>query len=246
MHHQNYAKHLIDLIEKVSTTQNEAILKGAEAMANAIANNRAVFAFGASHAGMLSMELFYRTGGLVVVNPIFARDLMPDIRPATLTSDVERLADYGKLICRQSPLQAGDVVIVHSVSGRNTVPIDLALEAKEMGVKVIVITNLAYTELVTSRHSSGKKLKDCGDIVIDNRGEFEDSSITLPGFEQKMGPTSTVTGAYIVNAMAMECASLLHERGIEVPIFHSANIDGGDEHNHAMLEKYKDRIHYMK
>ena len=83
MHHQNYAKHLIDLIEKVSTSQNEVILKGAEAMANAIANNRAVFAFGASHAGMLSMELFYRTGGLVVVNPIFARDLMPDIRPAT-------------------------------------------------------------------------------------------------------------------------------------------------------------------
>lgn len=150
------------------------------------------------------------------------------------------------LISRQSPLQAGDVVIVHSVSGRNMVPIDLALEAKNMGVKVIVITNLAYTELVTSRHSSGKKLKDCGDIVIDNCGEFEDSSITFPGFAQKMGPTSTVTGAYIVHAMAMECAVLLHKRGIEVPIFHSANIDGGDEHNHALLGKYKDRIHYMK
>ena len=246
MHHQNYAKHLIELIEKVSMSQNEALLAGARAMADAIANNHTVFAFGASHAGMLSMELFYRTGGLVVINPIFARDLMPDIRPATLTSEVERLADYGKLICRQSPLQAGDVVIVHSVSGRNTVPIDLALEAKKMGVTVIVITNLTYTERVSSRHASGLKLKDCGDVVIDNCGEFEDSSITLPGFAQKMGPTSTVTGAYIVNAMALECAAILHERDIEVPIFHSANIDGGDDHNHAMLKKYKDRIHYMK
>lgn len=89
------------------------------------------------------------------------------------------------LISRQSPLQAGDVVIVHSVSGRNTVPIDLALEAKNMGVKVIVITNLAYTELVTSRHSSGKKLKDCGDIVIDNCGEFEDSASPSPALRKR-------------------------------------------------------------
>lgn len=110
MHHQNYAKHLIELIEKVSISQNEAIRAGALVMADAIASNRTVFVFGASHAGMLSMELFYRTGGLVVINPIFARDLMPDIRPATLTSEVERLADYGKLICRQSPLQAGEVM----------------------------------------------------------------------------------------------------------------------------------------
>jgi len=227
----HYSAHIKSLIDKIELTQESNIDQAANIIVDAMLSGNSIFAFGASHAGMLSMELFYRTGGLVVVNPIFARDLMPDIRPATLTSDVERLADYGKLICRQSPLQAGDVVIVHSVSGRNTVPIDLALEAKKMGVKVIVITNLEYTNLVSSRHSSNLKLKDLGDVVIDNCGEFEDSSQVIEGVAQKMGPTSTIVGAFIVNGMTLKIAEKLVEKGIEVPVFHSANIDGGDKHN---------------
>lgn len=241
----NYAVHLKDLIEKVEFTQETKIDEAASAIVEAITNGHSVFAFGASHAGMLSMELFYRTGGLVNINPIFAADLMSNIRPATLTSDIERLEGYGTLILRNTNIKEGDVLILHSVSGRNAVTIDMGLEAKKLGIKVIVITNLTYTSIVTSRHSSHLKLKDVGDIVIDNCGEFEDSSQKIDGVDQKMGPTSTIIGAFIVNGITLKVAEKLVEKGLEVPVFHSANIDGGDEHNKALMEKYKNNIFYM-
>ncbi len=241
----NYSVHLKDLIDKVELTQAEHMDKAAQLIVEAIEHGHSIFAFGASHAGMLSMELFYRTGGLVNINPIFAADLMSNIRPATLTSDIERLEGYGTLILRNTNIKAGDVLILHSVSGRNAVTIDMGLEAKKLGIKVIVITNLTYTNLVTSRHSSNLKLKDVGDIVIDNCGEFEDSSQKITGVDQKMGPTSTIIGAFIVNGITLKVAEKLVEKGIEVPVFHSANIDGGDKHNKALMEKYKNNIFYM-
>jgi uncharacterized phosphosugar-binding protein len=241
----NYADHLKNLIDKVQLTQEAAIEEAADLICSAIKNGNSIFAFGASHAGMLSMELFYRTGGLVNINPIFAADLMSNIRPATLTSDIERLEGFGNLILRNTPAKEGDVLILHSVSGRNAVTIDMGLEAKKLGIKVIVITNLVYTNLVTSRHSTGMKLKDVGDIVIDNCGEFEDSSQVISGVEQKMGPTSTIIGAFIVNGLSLKIAEKLVESGTEVPVFHSANIDGGDAHNKALMEKYKANIFYM-
>ena len=81
--------------------------------------------------------------------------------------------------------------------------------------------------------------------MIDNCGEFEDSSQKIRGVEQKMGPTSTVIGAFIVNGITLKVAEKLVEKGVEVPVFHSANIDGGDEHNKALMEKYKNNIFYM-
>jgi len=242
---KHYASHLINLINQVEQSQEDQIENAAQLIVDAITNGNSVFAFGASHAGMLSMELFYRTGGLVNINPIFAADLMSNIRPATLTSDIERLEGYGTLILRNTSIKKGDVLILHSVSGRNAVTIDMGLEAKKLGIKVIVITNLTYTHLVTSRHSSNLKLKDVGDIVIDNCGEFEDSSQKIDGVDQKMGPTSTIIGAFIVNGITLKVAEKLVEKGIEVPVFHSANIDGGDEHNKALMEKYKNNIFYM-
>ncbi len=242
---ENYSIHIKDLIDEVVSSQEKKIDQAASLISEAIENGKSIFAFGASHAGMLSMELFYRTGGLVNINPIFAADLMSNIRPATLTSDIERLEGYGNLILRNTAIREGDVLILHSVSGRNAVTIDMGLEAKKLGVKVIVITNLEYTSLVTSRHSSQLKLKDVGDIVIDNCGEFEDSSQKIDGVEQKMGPTSTIIGAFIVNGISLKVAEKLVDKGLEVPVFHSANIDGGDKHNKELMEKYKNNIFYM-
>lgn len=241
----HYSAHIKSLIDKIELTQESNIDQAANIIVDAMLSGNSIFAFGASHAGMLSMELFYRTGGLVNINPIFAADLMSNIRPATLTSDIERLEGYGTLILRNTAIKSGDVLILHSVSGRNAVTIDMGIEAKKMGVKVIVITNLEYTNLVSSRHSSNLKLKDLGDVVIDNCGEFEDSSQVIEGVQQKMGPTSTIIGAFIVNGMTLKIAEKLVEKGIEVPVFHSANIDGGDKHNKDLMEKYKNNIFYM-
>ena len=121
----------------------------------------------------------------------------------------------------------------------------MAAEAKRRGVKIVALTNMNTSSAVASRHSSGKKLYDFADILIDNCGEKGDASLTLPGLPEKAGPTSTVVGALILNAVAVRAMELLLERGIEPPVFVSANLDGGDEHNARILEEYRDHIFYM-
>lgn len=225
---ENYLNHLKNMLDAIEKTQMDSMDRAAQMLADAIESGNTIYAFGASHAGILAEELFYRTGGLALINPIFSPTLMLNTRPVTTTSRMEKLEGFGKVLLNSVPIGKGDVLIVHSVSGRNAVSIEMALEAKEIGAKVIVITNLNYSKAVTSRHSSGKLLYETGDVVIDNCGDYEDSSIKIEGMEQKIAPTSTSTGAAIVNSIVLGVVERLLQKGITPPVFHSANVDGGD------------------
>ena len=235
-------RRLIDLIESQEHDSMEAAVNS---ISDAILKKHAIFTFGASHAGILSEELYYRAGGLVVMNPIFGRELMLDTAPITQTSRMERLVGYGSALIEKTPIKADDVLIVHSVSGRNPVSIEVAMEAKKRGAKVICITNLAYSKTVSSRHPSGKNLYEVSDIILDNHGEKGDACVAIEGIDQKVSPTSTVIGATILNAIVAAVTQKLVDAGLEVPpIFYSANIDGGDEKNRKIFEEYQDQIHY--
>ena len=236
-------KDLIDVIEK---EEKENMEKATEIIVKAILNKKAIFSFGASHAGILTEELYYRAGGLVVINPIFARNLMLDTSPITMTSEMERLEGYGTTVANKTNISEGDVVIVHSVSGRNPVSIEMAIESKKKGATVICITNLSYSKDVSSRHSSGKNLYQVSDIVIDNHGEKGDACVEISGLNQKVSPTSTVAAVTIMNSIIAEATELLVKNGMDKPpIFYSANIDGGDELNRKIVEEYRDVIHYQ-
>lgn len=236
-------KDLIDVIEK---EEKENMEKATEIIVKAILNKKAIFSFGASHAGILTEELYYRAGGLVVINPIFARNLMLDTSPITMTSEMERLEGYGTTVANKTNISEGDVVIVHSVSGRNPVSIEMAIESKKKGATVICITNLSYSKDVSSRHSSGKNLYQVSDIVIDNHGEKGDACVEISGLNQKVSPTSTVAAVTIMNSIIAEVTELLVKNGMDKPpIFYSANIDGGDELNKKIFEEYRDVIHYQ-
>ncbi|GAB2569126.1 SIS domain-containing protein [Gracilibacillus alcaliphilus] len=235
-------RQLFDIVEK---QEKEKIEQAVALLTDAILAKKSIFAFGASHAGIIAQELYYRAGGLISINPIFAKDLQLDVEPISYTSKMERLAGYGTLLAEKTPMKKGDVLILHSVSGRNSVTIDLAIAAQELGVHVICITNLNYSKQITSRHPSGKNLYQCSDIVIDNHGDVGDAACTIDGLNQKVAPSSTVIGAAIVNTIVAETVERLVQHGIDTPpIFYSANIDGGDEKNLALYEKYKDTIHY--
>ena len=240
-----YFSEISRILDDVMTSQREALERAAEAIADATMAHRNVFTFGCSHAGLLSLELFYRTGGLATVNPIRAPGMMLEISPITMTSEMERLPGYGEMILRNTPLAAGDVLLIHSVSGRNAVAIEMAQAARSIGAKVIVLTNLQTSRAVSSRHASGKKLYDFGDIVLDNCGCVGDSSLQLPGLPVKTAPTSTAIGAVLVNAIAARAIERMLEAGFEPPVFLSANLDGGDEHNRRMMDAFHDNIFYM-
>lgn len=240
-----YFDEISRILAQVLDTQRDAVELAAAELAAANEEGRNIFVFGCSHAGLLATELFYRTGGMATINPIRAPGMMCEISPITMTSELERLPGYGSLILRNTPAAAGDLLIIHSVSGRNAVSIDMAQTAAELGMKIIVLTNMATSSSVESRHPSGKKLYEFADILIDNCGAKGDAALSLPGLAERTAPTSTAVGAAILNAVAARAAELMLEHGAEPPVFVSANIDGGDEHNKKMLDKYKNHIFYM-
>ncbi len=240
-----YFDNLKEIIEKVMKTQAKALHQGAKILSDAALKGNNLFAFGCSHAGLLALELYYRTGGIALINPIKAPGLGLDVDPATMTSQIERLSEYGRIIIDNQPIAPGDVLIIHSVSGRNTVTVDVALRAKEIGVTVIALTSLDTADQVTSRHPSGKSLHQVADLVLDNCGCLGDGSLEIPGVPEKVGPTSTAVGAAMLNAMMAQTVALMTEAGAIAPVFVSANLDRGDDHNKAMLAEYKDHIFYM-
>lgn len=241
-----YINKIYDLINQVEKYEKANMEKSVSLICDCILNKKSIYTFGASHAGILSEELYYRAGGLMLFNPIFARELMLDNEPITLTSKMERCIGYGTVIAKSKvKFEENDILIVHSVSGRNPVTIELAMEAKKNGTKIIAITNLDYSKSVTSRHPSGKLLYELADIVLDNHGDIGDACVAVSGIEQKVSPTSTVIGAIIMNSIVASVAQELVERGMnKPPIFYSANLDGGDELNEKLYQEYKDCIHY--
>jgi len=241
----SYINIVQETIRKAWDEQTAVFSQAADAIRTALENKHSVYIFGCSHAGILAEEVFYRTGGLAVINPIFYPGFMLNTRPITMTSQLERIDGLGKILLQQNHVKAGDVLILHSVSGRNNVPVEMALEAKALGVSTICFTNLAYSGSVTSRHPSGKRLFEVCDIVIDNCGCIGDAAITLEGLPERIGPTSTAVGTALVNALVIETVGGMLADGVFPPVFMSANLDGGDAHNKQIFETYKDNIFYM-
>lgn len=233
------------IIEKVLHEEAEAINDTIELIQNAIENRTNIYVFGASHAGILTEELFYRAGGLAVINPIIEPSMQLNIRPITATSQMERLEGYGKIICDKYPIAENDIIICHSVSGRNSVMIDFVLAAKKKGAKIVAMTNISYSKQCNSRHSSGMCLYQLADIVIDNHGEIGDACITIEGNAQKVAPTSTVVSVTIFNGIIAQIAFNMNSNNKECPILNSANVDGGDKLNEEIFNKYSNNIKYL-
>ena len=240
----HYIKIVQQTIQKAWEEQQSVIDQISDAIRTALETHHSVYIFGCSHAGILAEEVFYRTGGLAVINPIFFPGFMLNTRPITMTSQLERLDGLGKILVRENRIKEGDVLLIHSVSGRNNVPVEMAMEARTVGATTVAITNLAYSSAVTSRHPSGKRLFEVCDLVLDNKGDVGDAAVTLEGLPEKIGPTSTACGAALINAVVIETVGKMLENGKIPPVFLSANLDGGDEHNKRIFEEYADQIFY--
>lgn len=233
-------------IARLLDTEREALDAAADTIAHAIEQGNGVFSFGASHSFMLTEEMVYRTGGLMLINPIYPHGMNLQVRPMTLTSRIERVEEYGRVLLDNSPAKEGDVLIIASTSGRNAVALDMALAARDVGIQTIGITSMEYSQNVESRHSSGKRLFELVDQVIDNCAPLGDAAVSFEDFPQRSGPLSTVLGCTIVNAIVCGVIERLLERGITPPVFISANVEGGDEHNASLLAENADRIFYME
>jgi uncharacterized phosphosugar-binding protein len=237
--HLRYIQNLEKLL--VGLKQNpEAIEKTAQLMAVCLQNDGLIHVFGTGHSHMLAEEMFYRAGGLGAVNPILEEDLMLH-KNASRSTELERDPTLAKDILEKQNLRSGDVFIIASNSGGNALIEAIANEVKQRQLTLVAITSLKHANSSAAR-AQGRKLHELADITLDNLGEVGDASISYSEISEKTGPTSTVIGATIVNALVARAVELVLEHGFRPKIFSSSNTALGDVHNTALIESLKERV----
>jgi uncharacterized phosphosugar-binding protein len=242
---KQYKEVLQKMMDEVMETQMENIDRAASLMADAIEKRNGVFGFAPMHAGMVIEELVYRAGGLAVFNHIVSPALQYDHVPIYRTTEFERLPGHATILLKNSKIKPGDVLLLHACAGRSAIVVEMAMKAKEMGVHVVGIYSSKYAGKMTSLDPSGTMMQDHCEILIDNCGVMGDACIHVGNMVQAVAPTSTVIGTYIANTLVILICDKLLAKGIEPPVYRSANLDGGLEYNAKIMEEYKDLIHYI-
>jgi len=213
-------------------------------MTGAIEAGAVIQAFGTGHSEAFAMEIAGRAGGLIPTNKIALRDLVlqGSLPVDTLSgSSLERNPDIIAELWEISPIHPGDVFVIASNSGVNGSVVGLALLAKEKGHDVIAVTSLQHTAQVGPKHPSGLRLSEVADVVIDNLAPYGDATLALPG-GVAVGSVSSITSAFLAQLLTIGVAERMNGNGRVPPLYLSANIPGGDEHNRALEKKYEGRI----
>lgn len=236
---KEYEEKIVALIHNFSETQDSVMQDISHAIVDALSKGGKFFTFGTGHSHMVGEELYARAGGLACVQLIAPMELTLGSHPLKSTL-IERISDYAQVIISQYKIKSGDIVLISSNSGRNGLIVEMALALKTMDVTTIAFTNCKHSREVTSRHPSGKRLFELCDYVIDNCGIQGDAAISIPGVRGKMGATSGIIGMYMAQTLSLYIALEMEKRNMEVPVFLSANIDDGDDWNHALMKKYYD------
>ena len=237
---EKYYKELTKLLDKAFHAQADKVEEAAQIIAKSALNGGMVYTFGTGHGHLLSLEIFYRAGGMVKVCPILDDKLMLHISASESTL-WERKEDMADALLEKYPGKAGDVLIAFSNSGRNTVPVELAVKCRERGAKVIALTSMNHTSQVTPRNKLGMRLFEAADLVLDNMGVLGDAVIEGTG-GRMVGPTSTAIGAALLQSIGCRVEEIAREQNKPIDYFASSNIDGGDEINNRYIALYKDQI----
>jgi len=206
--------------------------------------NGVIQAFGTGHSEGFAMEVAGRAGGLIPTRRITLREVVivggrdpEELFGAELERDPGVVAE----LLSHTEIHPEDAFIIASNSGVNASIVGMALAVRERGHPLIAVTSLEHTQAVEPKHESGKRLCDIADVVIDNLAPFGDATLDLP-HGIKVGAVSSLTAAYIGQALTVGVVSSMIAAGEVPPVFLSANIPGGDEHNRVLQDRYGSRI----
>jgi uncharacterized phosphosugar-binding protein len=241
---QSYVHALTPILAAVTKLADGPIQDAADLLTASLRADGVIQAFGSGHSEALAMEIAGRAGGLIATNRIALRDLVllgDEPRELLGSAELERDPQYSRKLYELSAARPGDVFVIASNSGVNGSIVELATVVKENGHPLIAITSLQHTNGMESRHPSGKKLIDFADVVLDNQAPYGDSVLDLPD-GGKVCAVSSITAALIAQMMVAEVLRRFTEAGQTPPVYLSANIPGGDDHNHALEAQYAGRI----
>ncbi|MEO6998071.1 MAG: SIS domain-containing protein [Terracoccus sp.] len=241
-------------IERIAAMAAAGGLEEAITMiADSITNDGILQAFGTGHSQAFAMEIAGRAGGLIPTARIALSDLVvvggQDPSVLGSASTLEREPNVVDDLWALTDPAPTDVFLIASNSGVNGSIVGFALKAQENGHGVIAVTSLEHTVRVTPKHPSGKRLSEIADIVIDNLAPYGDATLTLGRGDGDgdsdgigLGAVSSMTAAFIAQLLTIGAAERLAASGRTPPVYLSANIPGGDEHNHGLEDRYGDRL----
>lgn len=236
-HMQDYLKIVQKMYAEIEKQEAEHIHKAAELLSQSIMAGNIAHIFGTGHSEMVCKEVFTRAGSLSCFRVIGTHYELEKF---------ERLEGMAAIIMTDYEIRKEEIVIAISSSGINALPIEIAAIASERGAFVIAFTSLSHSKLVDPRHSSGKKLYEIADLVIDTHVPAGDAAIKLPGMEMKVGPVSSLANILIINSIVVETTAKILEKGEVPPIRISRNLPVGDAHNQRFKEIYSQRIPELK
>ncbi|MEV0681501.1 SIS domain-containing protein [Actinosynnema sp. NPDC050436] len=218
--------------------QNAAALDDvAELVLAGVQADGMVLAAGAGHSLAAVAETFYRAGGLACVRPIYHPELLP-MHGAVSSTSAERRSGLAAEVLRDAGLAAHDVLFVFSTSGVNPYPVELAVLAADAGCPVVAVTSLAASAAAPRR--AGTTLAENATVVLDNLVPAGDA--TYPVENPVTAAVSTVATAFLWNLLLVRLLDKATEAGVELPLWRSANVEGGDAANSDLLRKYQARI----
>jgi uncharacterized phosphosugar-binding protein len=242
----SYFNTITGLMQRIRDEEHEAIGQAAQAVADTIAAGRLLHVFGTGgHSAMGAEEIFFRAGGLIAVNAILDDGVM--LQGGALRSmAVERTPGYARAILDYYDVDAGDVLLIVNAYGINAVTIDSALEGRRRGCTTVAVTSVELQRGLPqghpSRHPQGHDLTDLVDITIDCKVPMGDALLEIPGVTQRVGASSTFLNALALNLVTLRATEELARRGINPPIWQSANSPGGDDANRRHIAEFKHRI----
>jgi uncharacterized phosphosugar-binding protein len=232
-----------DAVRRVAREQTAAVAAAADLVVEGLRAGGVVQAFGTGHSQALAMELSGRAGGLVPTNMIALRDLVllggepPEL---LFTEFLERDPAVGRRLYDLAGVAPSDVFVMASNSGGNGSVVELAHAVKEHGHALIVITSMAHTSRVTSRHPSGKRLFELADVVLDNGAPYGDAVLATGGVT--VCAISSITAALLAQMIVAEVVRTMLAAGETPPVYLSSNVPEGDAHNTELEARYAGRI----
>jgi uncharacterized phosphosugar-binding protein len=239
-----YFDTLTERLTRVRDTQNDAIRRAAELCAKSIAAQKLVFTFGTGHGALPALESFPRTGTIVGFRPIVESTMISfhhvwGDMGARQYRFIHAQEGYGKAILRSHQLDPDDTMILFSHSGINAVIMDIALECKERGIALVGVTSLPHSSATQSRHSSGKRLFEVADVVIDTGIPLADAALKIEGLDSPVGASSTSVTIAIAHAIVSATAEALVKQGIKPHVMVSPNTSGKEAANRENDENYE-------
>jgi len=235
-----YGDKIIECIKVAEEKNKDTIKLLAEKFAENIENDKVIHTFGTGHSHMLGIELFARAGGLGNVDAMLDPDTLTSFG-AQRSGAMEKTSGVSDVIYDSYNIQKGDIMIITSNSGRNAMPIEMAMRCQKEGVYTIALTNLEQSKNQTSRHPSGKRLFECVDCVLDSCVPNADATLDLNGI--KTGPASSIVTMFLVNTIVSEAIKIVQAHGKRPYVFQSQNVDGFD--NNAIYEHFKGRVKHF-